>query len=72
VLRFQLFDRIVDKEHYTEKEAAETFKSIVDAIRYMHEMDIIHRDLKPENLLYETKEEASIIKVSDFGLARYV
>jgi len=62
----------VEKEHYSEKEAAETFRPIVDAIRYCHEMDIIHRDLKPENLLYETKDEASIIKVSDFGLARYV
>lgn len=68
----QLFDRIVEKEHYSEKEAAETFRPIVDAIRYCHEMGIIHRDLKPENLLYETKDEDSIIKVSDFGLARYV
>ena len=35
-------------------------------------MDIAHRDLKPENLLYATKEEGSIIKVSDFGLARFI
>ena len=35
-------------------------------------MDIIHRDLKPENLLYASKDEASIIKISDFGLARFL
>jgi len=35
-------------------------------------MGIIHWDLKPENLLYETKEDGSIIKISDFGLARFV
>jgi len=34
-------------------------------------MNIVHRDLKPENLLYATKDPGSIIKISDFGLARY-
>lgn len=35
-------------------------------------MDISHRDLKPENLLYVSKEPGSIIKISDFGLARFI
>ena len=69
---FQLFDRIVEKEHYSEKEAADTLRPIVDAIKYCHTLNCIHRDLKPENLLYETKNEHSIIKVSDFGLARFL
>lgn len=43
---YQLFDRIVEKEHYSEMEAAETIKPIVDAIRYCHGMGIMHRDLK--------------------------
>jgi serine/threonine protein kinase len=68
----ELFDRIVEKESYSEKEAADTILPIADAIRYCHENGIIHRDLKPENLLYETKEESSIIKISDFGLARFL
>ena len=67
----ELFDRIVEKESYTEKEAADTFRPLVDAIRYCHDQGIIHRDLKPENLLYETTDESSIIKISDFGLARF-
>jgi calcium/calmodulin-dependent protein kinase I len=33
----ELFDRIVEKEAYSEKEAAETIRPIVDAIRYCHE-----------------------------------
>ena len=66
----ELFDRIVEKEHYTEKEAADTIRPLCDAVRYCHTLDIIHRDLKPENLLYETKDSFSIIKISDFGLAR--
>lgn len=29
-----------------------------------------HRDLKPENFLYETEDDASDIKVIDFGLSK--
>mmetsp|Transcript_12525 Transcript_12525/g.21091 ORF Transcript_12525/g.21091 Transcript_12525/m.21091 type:complete len:316 (-) Transcript_12525:53-1000(-) len=68
----ELFDRIVEKESYSEKEAAETIRPIVDAIRYCHEQNIIHRDLKPENLLYSSGDEKAVIKISDFGLARFV
>lgn len=53
----ELFDRIVEKESYSEKMASETLKPIVDAIRYCHELGIVHRDLKPENLLYESDDE---------------
>lgn len=68
----ELFERIVEKEHYSEKEAADTIRPIVDAIRYCHSLGIVHRDLKPENLLYETSEPNSSIKITDFGLARFV
>jgi len=66
----ELFDRIVEKEHYSEKEAADTIRPIVDAIRYCHAMGVCHRDLKPENLLYATSDIGSVIKISDFGLAK--
>lgn len=66
----ELFDRVVEKDHYSEKEAADTIRPIVDAIRYCHNMGVAHRDLKPENLLYATKDPHSIIKISDFGLAK--
>jgi calcium/calmodulin-dependent protein kinase I len=32
----------------------------------------VHRDLKPENLLYVNVEDNALIKVSDFGLARFM
>ena len=47
----ELFDRIVEKEHYTEKEAKKALVEVVDAILYCHDRGIVHRDLKPENLL---------------------
>ncbi len=68
----ELFDRIVEKENYSEKEASDTIRPIVDAIRYCHLMGISHRDLKPENLLYESEDEEALVKISDFGLARVI
>ena len=68
----ELFDRIVEKESYSEKEASDTIRPIVDAVRYCHGLGIVHRDLKPENLLYESEDEHSAIKITDFGLARFV
>ena len=47
----ELFDRIVEKEHYSETEAKKAVIEIVDAIMYCHDRGIVHRDLKPENLL---------------------
>lgn len=35
-------------------------------------MGIVHRDLKPENLLYSSMEPGALLKVSDFGLAKYM
>jgi calcium/calmodulin-dependent protein kinase I len=51
----ELFDTILEKEKYTEKEAADTVRPIIDAINYCHSLNIIHRDIKPENLLYSSK-----------------
>ena len=42
----ELFDRIVEKTFYTEKQASDSFRPIVDAVRYCHKVGIVHRDLK--------------------------
>ena len=63
----ELFDRIVEKENYSEKEASDTIRPIVDALRYCHEQGIIHRDLKPENILLSKQGH---IKLADFGLCK--
>jgi serine/threonine protein kinase len=46
---------------------------IFDAVLYCHDLGIVHRDIKPENLLLTINDpEQAIVKISDFGLARYI
>lgn len=47
----ELFDRIVQKSYYNEKEARDVCKILFDAMLYCHQHKVAHRDLKPENLL---------------------
>jgi calcium/calmodulin-dependent protein kinase I len=47
----ELFDRIVQKSYYNEKEARDTCRILFEALRYCHAHKVAHRDLKPENLL---------------------
>lgn len=42
----ELFDRIVEKGSYTEKDASKLIAQVLDAVAYLHSKDIVHRDLK--------------------------
>lgn len=66
----ELFERIIEKEFFSEHYAAKVFKQILEAINYCHNNGVCHRDLKPENFLYETKDDNSDLKVIDFGLSK--
>lgn len=65
----ELFDRIIELHHYTEKEASRLFKQILSAVDHLHSKHICHRDLKPENLLLSSKSDDAVVKVADFGFA---
>lgn len=42
----ELFDRIVEKGNYTEKDASGLIKQVLLAVDYMHSLGVVHRDLK--------------------------
>jgi calcium/calmodulin-dependent protein kinase I len=66
----ELFDRICEQGRFTEKDASQTIKQILDAVDYLHDNNVVHRDLKPENLIYVTKDLESDLVLADFGIAK--
>jgi len=65
----ELFDQIVARGTYTESDAANIIRQILQAVAYMHENGVAHRDLKPENLLLSAPNSDEI-KITDFGLSK--
>lgn len=65
----ELFDQIVERSHYSEKDTAALMTDILKCLLYLHNEGVVHRDLKPENLLYSNKNYDTI-KIADFGLAK--
>lgn len=65
----ELFDRIIQRGHYTERKAAELTRTIVGVVEACHSLGVMHRDLKPENFLFVSQEEDALLKTIDFGLS---
>jgi serine/threonine protein kinase len=68
----ELFDRIIELQRYSEKEAVHVMLQALSGLKHMHDSKIAHRDLKPENLLLSSKEPHANVKVADFGFATKV
>ncbi|KAG5850892.1 calcium/calmodulin-dependent protein kinase type IV [Anguilla rostrata] len=68
----ELFDRIVERGYYSERDAAHVIKQILEAVAYLHENGVVHRDLKPENLLYADLSLDAPLKIADFGLSKII
>lgn len=52
----------------TNRDAANIVRTIVDAVKYLHDQGIVHRDLKPENILFKSKAEDADLMLADFGV----
>ncbi|KAI9098498.1 hypothetical protein K1719_025123 [Acacia pycnantha] len=67
----ELFDRIIQKGHYSEKEAVKLMKTIVGVVEACHSFGVMHRDLKPENFLFDSHSDDAQMKATDFGLSAF-
>ena len=70
-----------NSEAFPENIVQYIMKQIMDAIRYLHKNKILHRDLKLDNILVNYEDEndklennimKGVIKIIDFGFARYL
>lgn len=66
----ELFDRIVLKTNYSEKEARNLIKTLLKTLDYLADNTVVHRDMKPENILLCSDEDDTAIKIADFGFAK--
>ncbi|XP_045056122.2 serine/threonine-protein kinase DCLK3 isoform X2 [Desmodus rotundus] len=68
-----LFDAILERVKFPERDAALMLRDLCRALVHLHDQNIVHRDLKPENLLVQRNEDKSTtLKLADFGLAKHV
>nr|ADM88045.1 CDPK11 [Nicotiana tabacum] len=65
----ELFDRIIQRGHYSERKAAELTRIVVGVVEACHSLGVMHRDLKPENFLLVNKDDDFSLKAIDFGLS---
>ena len=68
-----LFDYIAKKKKPAGPDISRfVMLQMLRAVDYLHKKDILHRDLKPENVLVmDMPAPGPIVKVTDFGLARF-
>lgn len=66
----ELYEHIIRRGHYTERDAAKITRDLVSALHALHQHDILHLDIKPENILFESMEPDAKIKITDFGLSK--
>ena len=67
----ELFDAIINRERYSEADAAAMIRTIVSVVNHCHEMGVMHRDLKPENFLLENPDPDARLLCTDFGLSMF-
>ncbi|KAG2418531.1 hypothetical protein HFD88_001632 [Aspergillus terreus] len=66
----ELFNLIVSKQKFSEKETRHIFRQLFEGLKYLHDRGIVHRDIKPENILVADKNLT--VKLGDFGLAKII
>lgn len=65
----ELFDQIVARGEYSERDASNIVRQIISAVNHLHANGIAHRDLKPQNLLC-AGQDGDDIRMADFGLSK--
>ncbi|XP_023936080.1 ovarian-specific serine/threonine-protein kinase Lok-like [Bicyclus anynana] len=68
----ELFHRISKRSRLSERHTRFLFRQMVLAVKYLHSQGITHRDLKPDNVLLVSEDDDTIVKITDFGLSKFM
>eukprot|EP00794_Sanderia_malayensis_P013796 gene13796-15241_t len=68
----ELFEQVKSLGRFDEETSKIIFYQMLLAVDYLHKNGITHRDLKPENVLLVSDDLRTGIKITDFGLSRFV
>lgn len=66
-----LLQRIEREKRLPEHLCKLYFYQIGQAIDYLHSHQVTHRDIKPKNILLKTNHDKTIVKLVDFGIAKW-
>ncbi|TDH10513.1 hypothetical protein EPR50_G00075860 [Perca flavescens] len=66
-----VFDWILDQGNYTERDASNVIRQVLEAVAYLHSLNIVHRNLKLENLMYYNENNHNKVVLRDFYLSRF-
>ena len=67
-----LRDELLRDRRVASGRTLEILRSVCSAIDAAHRRNLIHRDLKPENIFLARQESGEVVKVLDFGIAKFL
>ena len=65
-------DHLLTHEQLSLEQKYDILLQILNGIDFLHSHNIIHRDLKPQNILIDRYKDKITIKITDFGISKYL
>lgn len=68
----ELYDKIVQNGHYSERQVVTLIKTIVKVVKSCHSLGVMRMDLKLGNFFLDTVDEDAKLKATNFGLSIFL